>query len=559
MCIESCALLESGGYNTALEILRKQFGQPHMILNRLMSELLDRKRISAGDGDGLWALVSSMKKCQVTLSQMGYVNDLNSTSNLLKIQMLLPIGMQNAWADKAHDLLQKGEPTFLDMLDFLEKKAEVSCNMFGRSIGKSSNVSIGSSTNERPKVKANNIKTRRKLQCFYCNEEHMLTSCIKFLHMNYDERLKVVKEKRLCYRCLVISHSVHRCRRDQLKCSKCDSMKHHELLHPTEQPPVVTSRAAMSGRNVYLMVVPVQVRASNGNQVTTLALLDNGSDSSLCSDSLRRKLGVSGQRVTYTSVTINGEETKDGLTIELNVKGMREEKEIATKVLTVDNIPSSSDAAPTKDELQKWDHLSDLPVSDNKNLKVDLLIGADNPEAFWVIDERRNQPKDPYAIKTPLGWCVMGPGLETKTRSICHRISITNEQLLEQLKKTWIVDNGFEVDEDSIEDKRAKQIMSSTASQTNTNNYQMGLLWKSDNHKLPCNKPLAKIRLSCLERKLHKDPELQKKYAETVESYISKGYAEPVEGAGDDGNEWYLPHHPVIHPRKPGKARENCI
>ena len=551
-CIENCALLESGGYEIAMNVLRKQFGQPHMILNGLINEMLNRKRISNGDGEGLWNLVSVMKKCEVTLNQMGYLNDLNSTTTLLKIQSLLPIRMQNAWADKAHELLEHGEPKFVDMIRFIEKKAEVSCNMFGRSVGKSNTTSH---SNEPPKVKTNNIKTKRKLACFHCNEEHVITSCDKFLQMNLDERIKVVKDKRLCYRCLVFGHPANRCRREETKCGKCSSTSHHELLHPPEKP-VVTSRAAMSGKNIYLMVVPVQVRAKNGNQISTLALLDNGSDTSLCAESLRRKLGVSGQRVRYTSVTINGEESKEGLAIDLTVKGKDEQHEIMTRVLTVDSIPSSNDAVPTKDDLQRWNHLKDLPVSDAYRLTVDLLIGADNPEAFWVMDERRNKPKDPYAIKTPLGWCVIGPGSSTKTRSISNHIVVSNEEIFDQLKKSWEIDEGiFDVDEDSVQDKRAKTILKETTVLNEDKHYEMDLLWKNDAHKLPCNKPMAETRLRYLKSKLDKNDDLKKKYAKTLDSYIAKGHAEPVTNKGEEGNIWYLPHHAVIHPRKPDKVR----
>ena len=549
-CIESCALLEKGGYEVAMALLRKQFGQPHMILNGLINDMLSRKRISNGDGEGLWDLVSAMKKCEAILSQMGFVNDLNSTSTLLKIQSLLPIGMQNGWADKAHDILEKREPTFSDMVKYIEKRAEVSCNMFGRCVGKSG----CSDTKEQPRVRNNNIQTKRTLTCFHCEQPHMLTSCDDFLNMTYDERVQVARDKRLCYRCLVKGHSAAKCRRE-VSCGKCHSTRHHELIHPPSDP-VVTSNAAISGKNVYLMIIPVEVTALNGNRCTTLALLDNGSDSSLCSDSLRRKLGVGGQRVRYTSVTINGEENKNGLAIELTVKGMHEKREIGTKVLTVGNIPSSSDAVPNRDELRRWDHLRDLPANDTKNLEVELLISADTPEAFWVIDERRANPKDPYAVKTPLGWCVMGPGLQTKTRSICHRITVTNEQLLDQLKKTWTIDDGvLEVDEDSVEDMRAKTILDRTTILRDDGHYESNLLWKHDEHQLPCNKPMAETRLRNLKTKLDKDVELKKKYAETLDSYIAKGYAEPVSGSGREGNVWYLPHHVVTNPKKPDKIR----
>ena len=41
-------------------------------------------------------------------------------------------------------------------------------------------------------------------------------------------------------------------------------------------------------------------------------------------------------------------------------------------------------------------------------------------------------------------------------------------------------------------------------------------------------------------------------------SYIEDGYAQEVEEskyANVTGKVWYLPHHPVINPRKPGKVR----
>ena len=33
-----------------------------------------------------------------------------------------------------------------------------------------------------------------------------------------------------------------------------------------------------------------------------------------------------------------------------------------------------------------------------------ILIGMDVPEAHWKLEERRVRKKEPYAIRTPLGW-----------------------------------------------------------------------------------------------------------------------------------------------------------
>ncbi|XP_033121563.1 uncharacterized protein LOC117120646, partial [Anneissia japonica] len=288
-----------------------------------------------------------------------------------------------------------------------------------------------------------------------------------------------------------------------------------------------------------------------GNRVRTLALLDNGSDSSLCSEALRRKLGVAGQKVRYTATTVNGNEDKVGFSFDVKVSGTQEMKELSLKVLTVESVPAGKDSIPIREELRSWDHLKDLPIDVDAGQDVQLLIGADTPEAFWVHEERRGQAKEPYGIRTSLGWCVMGPGNATKKKLISNRItvSVTNDQLMQQLQRTWELDNeGLEV---SVEDRKARDILATTTTLLDTKHYELVLLWKYDSHPLPCNKPMAESRLASLKRKLDRDDDLKSKYVKTVETYISKGHAEPVvDQKGVEGNVWYLPHHPVTHPRK---------
>ena len=62
-----------------------------------------------------------------------------------------------------------------------------------------------------------------------------------------------------------------------------------------------------------------------------------------------------------------------------------------------------------------------------------------------------------------------------------------------------------------------------------------------------------------LEKRLAKDEDLKEKYAKTIQEDLIKGYvievpnAHKVESRSD--KEWYLPHHPVLNPNKPGKVR----
>ena len=59
-----------------------------------------------------------------------------------------------------------------------------------------------------------------------------------------------------------------------------------------------------------------------------------------------------------------------------------------------------------------------------------------------------------------------------------------------------------------------------------------------------------------LRRRLERDPVL-KKYLASIDDYVEKGYAHkltPEETKVRSNKTWYLPHHPVLNPRKPGKV-----
>ena len=67
------------------------------------------------------------------------------------------------------------------------------------------------------------------------------------------------------------------------------------------------------------------------------------------------------------------------------------------------------------------------------------------------------------------------------------------------------------------------------------------------------------MQLKSLEKRLAKNEDLREKYTSTIKEDLNKGYviefpdAHKVESRSD--KEWYLPHHPVLNPNKPGKVR----
>ena len=110
----------------------------------------------------------------------------------------------------------------------------------------------------------------------------------------------------------------------------------------------------------------------------------------------------------------------------------------------------------------------------------------------------------------------------------------------------------------SVEDQRALSQMETSVKLVN-GHYQLGLPWRHKSVNLPNNREFAFGRLRYLKKRFQRDPHLFEKYRDTINGYVSSGYARQVPCSEQenvkDSPVWYLPHHPVFHPQKPGKAR----
>ena len=84
------------------------------------------------------------------------------------------------------------------------------------------------------------------------------------------------------------------------------------------------------------------------------------------------------------------------------------------------------------------------------------------------------------------------------------------------------------------------------------------MIWKVNSTVvLENNISSAKKRYESLIKRLKKDPPLLKMYSKNMGEYVRKGYAVkvPKKEIQTVNTCWYLPHHPVVNPNKPGKVR----
>ena len=182
-----------------------------------------------------------------------------------------------------------------------------------------------------------------------------------------------------------------------------------------------------------------------------------------------------------------------------------------------------------------------------------------------MLDEGKGASDEPYAVRFPLGWTLLGPVGPTNPHKEFHvrfvRSLDDNDLLQSQVKRFWLTDFGESLAASevcmSLEDKRALKIMNETVAKTD-GHYQVGLPWRNRPPSIPNNRGLAESRLCSLKRRLLKDEELHRKYNTTMDEYLSKGHAvkiPPRELSVEGEIVWYLPHHPVVHARKTDKVR----
>ena len=97
--------------------------------------------------------------------------------------------------------------------------------------------------------------------------------------------------------------------------------------------------------------------------------------------------------------------------------------QIAISFLEERNPVESCEIATAR-KLHKWDYLEKIS-KELDDISEDLLIGANCLEALEPVEVIPRQNNGPYAIRTALSWCVVGP-IKAQFHNVvsCNRIAV---------------------------------------------------------------------------------------------------------------------------------------
>ena len=317
-----------------------------------------------------------------------------------------------------------------------------------------------------------------------------------------------------------------------------------------------------------LGVIPVRLRGPTGQTELTYALLDNGSDKTLCEESQAKRLGLRKNSIDFTLDTLGTQAQGEkfyGQEFDLNIEAVEGGGSVlARRVWTVKRPPISASLAAKQDDLKGFEHLAGVTLPSLTSGRVTLLIGMDSPDAHRAIETRRGKDGEPFAEKTELGWVVRGPlGQATCTRANVNFCKVQDQALSQELRRIWETDfierktMPSEVEKMSnaslsVEDKFALNQMENSLRVADNGHYEMDLAWKENAGALPESRFMAEKRLNSLKKKFEASQDFKQKYTDTMEGYIR---GTRVSSKGGRNNRAIMVHPPSRCP-SPSKTRQ---
>ena len=460
-------------------------------------------------------------------------------------------------------------------------------------------------------------RQRDKQKCLLCSNNHRLYRCDSFKSLEPADRNAFVIKHRLCVICLNENHGENKCRFN-IQCKACGKRSiHNPLLHDalvvegkSNESIKATSHSVSSfeksivyhksGDTSYIIPVYLSRKDNPGNEVLTYALLDAQSDITFVTDnvaqSVTQPLG-SKKWIDLSTMSSTNELVLCNRYNDLIVRGYSCDERLTLRksAYGCDNIPHNLQV-PCSDDVAKWPHLAGVahkfpPVFE---CGIGLLIGRNCHYATFPAESVGSpSPSDPYAVRTPLGWTMVGPVESSQANTevshrvvfqaevptdlrmkdinsgvsapfVCHvttRYSPSNARavpmdVVKQLESGFDMIGDSNHTESSLDDMEFIKILENGIEQENDGFYSMPLPFRGGRPPdFPNNRAQAVSRLKSLDRKLT-DPNLFEKYDQFMRNMITSGDAEPIPANElNSSNVWYLPHHRVVNPKKPTKVR----
>ncbi|XP_062714191.1 uncharacterized protein LOC134290969 [Aedes albopictus] len=599
-------LMHPSMVSKAISVLKLRFGQPHMIISTLREKVLATPPIRTDSIKKLVDYALAVQNLCSTIDACGRKEYMRDATLMQELVCKLPSAIKLDWARHSKTLAKVTLSTFSDWIFTIAEDASIVANprkshsyeqeprnkrqgkvFVNTHVESSPSVAGGQKvTGNRPNVvSSGKTSMEGPTICPTCKGScRTAAKCKRFLDLSYEAKWAAVRELRICRRCLR-QHGGN-CNSKPCGVNGC-TFKHNSLLHKslvapgevTGSPGSPNPAKANEERSInthrvetgleLFRYIPVTLFGPT-KQVECYAFLDDGSELTLLDEQIAKDLDLIGGAkplcLKWTGGTHRFEEKSRCVDIRTSISAGRRFELSGVRTVEALELPYQSLNVEVLQE--KYKHLRSIPVESYNRVQPRILIGVKHANVSLVRRCREGKEGEPIAVKTHLGWTIFGACSKQESSNggshiyhICACKLQNGEQLHLAVKQYFSLDSlGIMMPvaaSVSKDDERALMLLSSLT-QVTGNRYQTGLLWRSDNIRLPDSRPMALQRLKCLERRLAKNADLKLAYDGKLAEYETKGYIRKVtqkEIEQNKGHSWYLPTFPVINPNKPGKIR----
>ncbi|UYV78708.1 hypothetical protein LAZ67_16002504 [Cordylochernes scorpioides] len=512
--------LSADNYEKAIKLLKDRFGREDILISRHMNNLLSMRPLKTSSDvrtfrelfDNLSVHIRSLESLNVSIDVYG--------------QLLCPIIIKLLPADLNLEL-NKELPTgyvINDLITFLERQLTAREKSFRNEIGTGNeSTSKPNLVNKHPKTRFYNEKpiatasellnsVHKSNECVFCGKDnHGSPKCDFAANISLNEKRSLMKKKGVCYKCLRPSHLSKFCR-NVVRCSICNMSSHLDVMctklildrggsskSPTVQDETLANLS--TSPDVLLPTLRVTLKG-NRTEKTARAIIDTGSQRSYILHSTAMKMEYEQSRREFFRHSLFGGSSTDV---------------VEHEVYTI--------------------HLSDI----NNSYRCADIAGR------LLTDDQRRISSGLVAIRTKLGWTVMGKIPPTEVRDDISSLCVATLLSLD-LENLWKLD-AIGVSDAEVEKKtqslqaEIEEHFAHTTTRDIEGRYEVALPWVQDKERIPSNKDLAENQLRSVRRKLEEVGDM-KEYGQIFEEWMKQGIIEYAREDKLDGVH-YLPHRPV--------------
>lgn len=556
-------MLNPDNVDKVFERLNSLYGNPDNIYTSLLNELLAIRYVSLENpstfmefSNALHNLIDNM----TILEQPDYLNDQRLLKDLVS---KLPLDIRNKWYLEQLATEEHSRPvkTLKDLAVWLKPTEGLATMLIARQGGYKKKVHHLNSHMSPQKIRHDNRK-----RCLLCDNDHKTVECRRLTEATVSQRRRLLIEKNICQNCCNFSnHKAINCfLPPQCKFRAC-RQKHNTLLHQeNDNSPGTPMRVNChnANDNLFYQIIPVTLH-NQKTTVSTYALIDPGSSTSLILEEVRKQLGAQGEVKPLTLSWTNGSIQSEPASkvVSLKIQGPNGRRFDVKNLRSVQELDLPMQSINARTLKRQYKHLNNINLQGYLNAIPTVLLGLPHSYITHAIDSRSGKENEPIAQKSRLGWVLFG-GRNTSPQT-SPLFTVTEKKNEEDKTLRDLMRGFFSTEEFGVKantemvssraDNHALEIMRRTCKKLEKG-YEIGLLWKSNTPTLPDSYQQALTRLKTLERKIDTDPKIKEWYHNEIASYVKKGYARKAstyELLETKGNINYIPHFFVINYNKP--------